>query len=350
MERLPLQLTFRSAFLLAVAVAVATQTSCSDDGASREAAPAAGRGTPVPQDAQAGDAQTATAMSIMRIAHLAPGVGPIDFCYQRVRKGTFVGPVLGGAPAAPDDAGDVDADDLADDAEAPIVDASTGSDDDAGEAAPPRSASYRTVTNYLVLQAAGPITLAVLPAGATSCANALVTADVTLDPGKLFTVALFGRHADGGVSLEIGAFTDDRSTEPDKLRARVIHAALGTADVPSAGPIAVRAVASKTTVLADRVAPRRAATASQAVMVDGLGYVTAAPVPAPASIAIGPASSDGVDAGFETWQSQGADLGLRGDSLHTAFVLSGATESTFEVLWCADRTTSGDQTTCTLVR
>ncbi|MCW5837082.1 MAG: hypothetical protein KIS78_32105, partial [Labilithrix sp.] len=188
------------------------------------------------------------------------------------------------------------------------------------------------------------------PAGATSCANALVTADVTLDPGKLFTVALFGRHADGGVSLEVGAFTDDRSTEPNKLRARVIHAALGAADVPGVGPLAVRAVASKTTVLADRVAPRRAATASQAVMVDGLGYVTAAPIPPPASIAIGPASSDGADSGFETWQSQSADLGLHGGSLHTAFVLTGATESTFEVLWCADTTTSGDRTTCALVR
>ena len=40
-------------------------------------------------------------------------------------------------------------------------------------------------------------------------------------------------------------------------------------------------------------------------------------------------------------------------STPTSFVLSlsspGASESTFEVLWCADSTTSGDQTKCELV-
>ncbi|MBX3220253.1 MAG: DUF4397 domain-containing protein [Labilithrix sp.] len=337
-----MRFTLRLAFVLGLALALVVATSCGDDGASRDLDSAGNGRAPIPQDAQASDADGDAPVSTMRFAHLAPGVGPVDFCYQGVRKGTFVGPVLGGGAApAPTDAGDADTDDLEDD---PL---DAGADD----AGPPRSASYRTVSTYLVLQAAGPITIAILPAGATSCTNALVTADVTLDPGKLFTVALFERRADAGpATLELGAFIDDRTTAPDKARVRVIHAALGTADVTSAGPIGVRAVASKTTVLADRVEPRRAASASEAVAVDGLGYVTAAPVPPPTSLAIGPASSDGADAGFDPWQSQSADLDLRGDSLHTAFVLTGPTESTFEVLWCADRTTSGDQTTCTLVR
>ena len=352
-----LRFTFRMAFLLAAVLAPVVATSCDDEGGSRNLGPGAdGGGAPMLHDAQAGDAQTNGPMSTMRIAHLAPGIGPIDFCYQGAKKGTFVGPVLGGTAApAPSDGGDAgDAGDLADDLpgddlalDAAHLDADAALDA-SGAPLNLRSASFRTVSKYLVLQAAGPITIAILPAGATSCANALLTADVTLDPGKLFTVALFGRHADGSVALELGAFTDDRTTDPDKLRARVIHAALGTTDVPGAGPLAVRAVASKTTVLADRVEPRRASTASQAVMVDGLGYVTAPPVPPPASIAIGPAS--GADAGFDPWQSRSTNLDLRGDSLHTAFVLTGATEATFEVLWCADTTTSGDQTTCALVR
>lgn len=355
-----MRFTFRSAFLLAAVLAPAVVTSCDDEGGSRDLGfRGDGGGAPMLQDAQAGDAQASGPMSTMRIAHLAPGIGPIDFCYQGAKKGVFVGPVLGGAGApGPVDGGDAgDASDLADDVPSDDLDAAAPDADADPDASAPeslRSASFRTVSKYLVLQAAGPITIAILPAGARSCANALLTADVTLDPGKLFTVALFGRHADGGVALELGAFTDDRTTEPDMLRARVIHAALGTADAPGTGPLAVRAVATKTTVLADRVEPRRAATASHAVTVDGLGYVTAPPVPPPASIAIGPAS--GADAGFAPWQSQSTDLDLRGGSLHTAFVLTNATdateatEATFEVLWCADTTTSGDRTTCTLIR
>jgi hypothetical protein len=104
-------------------------------------------------------------------------------------------------------------------------------------------------------------------------------------------------------------------------------------------------------VLADRVEPRKAATPSTAISVDSLGYVTAAPIPPPASIAIGPATnSTGADAGFDPWMSRPRDLDLRGDSLHTAFVLTGDSEASFEVLWCADSTTVGAQTTCEIVR
>jgi hypothetical protein len=92
---------------------------------------------------------------------------------------------------------------------------------------------------------------------------------------------------------------------------------------------------------------RKAFSASEALSVDTLGYVTADPIPPPASFAIAPAAP--VDAAAlpqKPWQSAPQDLGLRGGSLHTAFVLTGSGDDAFEVLWCADTTTSGDQTEC----
>ena len=162
------------------------------------------------------------------------------------------------------------------------------------------------------------MTIAIVEGGATSCASPIATGDVTLDPGKLSTVAVFSRPGDGGApALEVAAFTDDRTTAGDTIRVRVIHAALGTSYAQPEGALAARASAAKTTVLTDRVEPRRAATESEAVQVDALGYVTAPPIPPPASIAIGAALTDGgADAGFEPWLSKADDLGLSGGSLH----------------------------------
>jgi hypothetical protein len=347
--------SFRTGFLLFVALAAVASASCSESAAVSDLGLTdAGGGSPLAQDARTTEHDAESPMSTMRLAHLAPELGRIDFCYQAAHSGSFVGPVLGGA-APPKTATDAAVDgeagalgsfappDAALEAAADAaVDATTSSFE---------SASYRTVSKYLNLDAAGPITIAIVEAGAKSCANALVTGTVTLDPGKLSTVALFSKPADAGAKLAIGSFTDDRATTPDEIRVRVIHAALGRTTVASSGPLGVRIVGAKATVLTDRVEPYKASTPSQAVTVDALGYVTAAPVPPPASIAIGPASTDGgADAGFEPWQSHEKDLDLRGGSLHTAFVLTGATDDGFEVVWCADTTTSGDQTTCELVR
>lgn len=377
-----MRLAIRLGFLLASALGLVVVTSCSDDEPPDEVSEARDAGAKaLPQDARPNDLDSGPPVSTMRIAHLAPELGPIDFCYQTAQSGTFVGPVLE-SPAAPrGDGGDGGDDGYADgdadggDADAPaasvpdaasvadaesvtdaesmadaesVVDA--GSDADAGLALP-TTGRFRTVSRYLDLAAVGPVTIAIVEAGARSCSNALVRGNVTLDPGKLSTVVLFARRGDGGSELELASFTDDRSTLPDKMRARVIHAALGTKAVAAAGPLAVRVVAARTTVLADRVEPRKAATPSDAISVDSLGYVTAPPVPPPASIAIGPATtSAGADAGFDPWRSRPRDLDLRGDSLHTAFVLTGDSEATFEVLWCADTTTQGSQTTCKIVR
>jgi hypothetical protein len=345
--RFALPVSFAGAALLAIVAVV----SCGDESLSRELDPTSDAAPSVmPIDAQATDGQS-TPTTTMRFAHLAPSFGPVDFCYQGAKKGTFVGPVLRGGPPSPDpkdhedDAGDGGNADTQDGGEEPS-DADADAGVDAGTETL-RSASYRTLSRYQTLQAAGPITIAIVAAGATSCGNSLVEVNVTLDPGKLSTVALFERPADGGLTLDVSAYTDDRTTGVGEVRARVIHAALGKGSIPSAGPLAVRAVAAKTTVLADRVEPKRAATASPVVLVDGLGYVTAAPIPPPTSFAIGPAESG--DASFEGWLSEARDLDLRGGSLHTAFILTGASESTFEVLWCSDTTTAGDQTMCTIV-
>jgi hypothetical protein len=353
---------FRSIFLFAIAGATAIVVACGgDDSATNDPVPQGDSGPPpIGLDAHPNDNDAESPMSTMRLAHLAPHLGPVDFCYQAARTGTFIGPVLNGTAAPKDDGGG--------DAEAGLptgtLDASALLDANTPgvEAGALPSATYRTVTKYLNLEAAGPITLSIVEGGSRSCANAIATADVTLDPGKLSTVALFSKRGDGGVnSVEVVSFTDDRTTDGAKIRVRVIHAALGktgTFAIAPAGPLAARVVsATKATVLTDRVEPRKVSTASQAIPVDALGYTTADPVSPPASIAIGPAATDGgADAGFETWQSKSKDLDLRGDSLHTAFILSGENLSSpnagddFEVLWCADTTTTGDQSACEVLK
>jgi hypothetical protein len=372
-------------FLALAPAALVVGVACGDDeGGGTELEDFADSGPPpIRADARTNGPDAEASLSTIRLAHLAAETGPLDFCYQEAHAGTFFGPVLGG-PALPspdaaaasdaDDAGDADAaasdaDDAGDtDAAASDADDAGAAASDAGEvdaAAVPSlpSLAYGEVTKYLVLQSSGPMTIAIVVGGATSCASPIAKGDVTLDPGKLSTVAVFSRPADGGApALEVAAFTDDRTTATETARVRVIHAALGTSAAQAESALAVRASAAKTTVLADRVEPRHAATPSEAVSVDALGYVTTAPIPPPATIAVGPAPTDG-GAGFEPWLSKPYDLGLTGGSLHTAFIMNGAAvpaptaadaatarKASFRLLWCADTTTQGDRTTCGWVR
>ena len=287
-------------------------------------------------------------LTTMRMAHVAPDVGPIDFCYQAARTGSLVGPVLRGGEASTPDAGNDPEAGLLD--VASILDAAlapdAASDTDGGSA----PLAYRNVSKYRSLASAGPLTIVVVPASATSCANPILSEDVTLDPGKLWTVAVLGRRNDAGDGLGIVAFTDDGATAPETARVRVLHAALGAGKAQAAGPLALRAVATKTTTLAERAEPRRASSPSESVPVDALGYAEVAPIAAPASLAIAPAEKDQGDAGnVEPWQSGAVELEMRGGSLHTAFVLSSANGG-FEVVWCADKRTVDDRTDCRVVR
>jgi len=109
-------------------------------------------------------------------------------------------------------------------------------------------------------------------------------------------------------------------------------------------------VGAQTLTLAERVEPKKAGSPSAAVPVDSLGYATIDPLPSPAQLAVGAAADTKSDAAVDSWVSSAGELGLHGGSLHTGFILTGEDQKPFEVLWCTDTSTSGDRTTCQLVR
>jgi hypothetical protein len=346
--------------------------ACGGDGGSGSGKPDdsdAGPGS-LP-DAAVGPNDAQSAATTMRLAHLAPDLGGVDFCYRMAKTSSFQGPVLGGglgggtADAGGDgDGGSADGGDTGV-AAGNLLDASAldaGSDDggidEAGADGGVPSVVYRTVSRYLTLGASGPLTIALIAPGATSCATPLFTADVTLDPGKLSTVAIVGLTdpdaGAGDAALALVAFTDDRTTLPATTRVRMIHAALGIPGGRAAsGALAVRASAAETVTIADHVEPKKSGAPSAAVPVDSLGYATLAPVPSPAQLAVGSANTTGPadsDAASDSWVSKASPLDLNGGSLHTGFVLTGEDKQPFEILWCTDTSTTGDRTTCALVR
>jgi hypothetical protein len=362
---------------LSLASGAAYALACGGDGGSGTNQPGDGDGgTGSLPDAAVGPSDAQSAATTMRLAHLAPDLGQVDFCYRSAKTSSFQGPVLGdglGAPPPPssDAGGNANGDsgaeggtgtnDLldADVADAALGDA--GGPDDGGADGGAASVGYRTVSRYLTLDASGPLTIALIAPGATSCATPLFTADVTLDPGKLSTVAIVGLSDTdaSGSALSLVAFTDDRETKPAMTRVRMIHAALGGPGGRAAsGALSVRASSSQTVTVADHVDPKKAGAPSAVVPVDSLGYATLAPVPSPAQLAVGaadiaPADMGGppaTDASSDSWVSQASELDLNGSTLHTGFILTGGDQQPFEVLWCTDTSTTGDLTTCTLVK
>ena len=331
--------------------------ACSDGSGSESNAGSDGDGGPGGlSEAGVGPTDAAAPATTMRLAHLAEALGPVDFCYRTAKTSSFEGPVLGRGLGGdkPRDAGRTDGSDAS---VVELLDASDLDDGSANEGGADGGGvarvDYRTVSRYLALDASGPLTIALVAPGSTSCATPLFTADVTLDPGKLSTVAILGRVApdasDGALALV--AFIDDRMTVASKGRIRMIHAALGTATRSPAGALSVRASGSQTVTIAERVEPKKAASPSATVPVDSLGYATVEPVPAPAQLAVGAAASPTAsDASSDSWVSKAGAFDVRGGSLHTGFVLSGRGDQPFEVLWCTDTSTTGDLTTCALVR
>lgn len=358
--------------VLAVSLAsgAAYALACGGDGGSGSGKPDdsdAGPGS-LP-DAAVGPNDAQSAATTMRLAHLAPDLAAVDFCYRMAKTSSFQGPVLGGGlgggtidAGTDDDGGSADGGDEGG-AAGTLLDAGAldgasddGGIDEAGADGGAPSVGYRTVSRYLTLAVSGTLTIALIAPGATSCASPLFTADVTLDPGKLSTVAIVGlTDPDAGdAALALVAFTDDRTTLPAMTRVRMIHAALGIPGGRAAsGALAVRASASQTVTIADHVEPKKSGAPSAAVPVDSLGYATLAPLPSPAQLAVGAADTQGPadsDAASDSWVSKARALDLNGGSLHTGFVLTGADQQSFEILWCTDTSTSGDRTTCALVR
>lgn len=327
--------------LVGVAAAAHVQACGSGDGLMSVVDDDAGR--PIGRsDASASGDDASASLATMRLAHLASDLGTIDFCYAAL-TGASVGPVLNGGGADPD--ASVDASDAAD-AGSASADAAGGGLDGAAPDASPAGLAFGTVTKYFTLQATGTINVAIVRAGATSCSNPIAEGTVTLDPGKLSTVALFAAPAVAGDAGDAGAralvaFIDDRETRADRARVRMVHGA-------SAGPLAVQVTGATTVSLAERLEPRRVSTASQTIPVDALGFATIAPVAPPASFVIAATPIDGGPSDA-SWQSAAADLDLRGDSLHTGFVLDD-TGGGFSVLWCADKSTTAELTACSLLR
>jgi hypothetical protein len=144
----------------------------------------------------------------MRLAHLSPDLGTIDFCYRLPGSSTFDGLVLGspldaGVPPGPPD-GSTPAD--AETAETSANDASPPPNGGSGALA------FPGLTSYVVLKGWGTIDIALVATGGQSCASPIATGHVTLDAGKRATVAVMGLarvDASSDQALSIAAFTDD---------------------------------------------------------------------------------------------------------------------------------------------
>ncbi|AKU94204.1 hypothetical protein AKJ09_00868 [Labilithrix luteola] len=315
---------------------------------SNQAAPTSGDSYSA-DDASVTGGKTKSLTTTLRFAHLAPRLGPIDLCYQVARTGIFEGPILsGGFGSAKRDAsaahdGDADASEVDDDASTGIEDAGAA---DSGKAPP--SVPYRGVSRYFTITATGTLTIAIVEPGSTTCKDPLFLADVTLDPGKLSTLAVFGGpNGDAGTTqLSLVAFTDNPHASEDKARARLVHAALDDAeDAGLAAPLSVTLLGPAQALLAERIDPRSTTTASSAIPVDDLGYATIPPIAMPSAFLVREADG-GVP---HVWTSEFTDLTLRAGSIHTGFVLPGE-HRRYEVLWCDDVTANDDVTTCTRIR
>ena len=266
-----------------------------------------------------GDATTTS----FRVAHFAPDLGLVDFCYRAPHGDAYVGPVLtvGPAPGANARAHDVNA-------------------SDAGLAAP--ALGFRSVTGYIQAAGSGTFTVALVAADSHSCSAPLLEAKVTLDAGKRATIALMnGAGSDAGdMSLAAIAFVDDATPDPAFTRVRFVHAALGDATHAATGPLAASwANGGGTVTLAGDILPMHASTPSGAApAIDALGYG------ATAALAGGSIRLAGkADAATVAWTSAWSDLGLAAGTVHTGFV---ATASPLVVVWCDDATADLAFTRC----
>jgi hypothetical protein len=295
-----------------------------------------------PGDAPAGDAPTLS--TALRFAHLSPDLPAIDVCYMAPSAQTVTGPVLFPSASPVDASTPPDAD---------VLDAQTVSDAGAGDASASEAAagdastsglSYLGVTSYLTIPTAGTFQILVVPAGGGSCNGALFQAPVTLDTGKEYTLALFGRtQQDAGSSdaLALVALTDNPASVAGATRTRFFHAALGVGTTPAAGPLSVSAIGALTLGLGT-VSPGQTTTPSATPpTVDVLGYHTDVPLAPPAAFRL-----EGVDdASGSVWSSAVSDFGLTAASVHTGFIASGEGGG-FTLLWCNDTTYGEAMASC----
>jgi hypothetical protein len=204
------------------------------------------------------------------------------------------------------------------------------------------------MTNYITFPGSGTFQVALVAGGATTCATPLATLVVTLDPGKLATVALAGAYSpadDGGTaSLSLLRFIDDPKSDATNARVRIIHAALGTTKKAGPGALTVSVKGAESPVIAAHVDPEQAAAADTSPPTDMLGYALITPIPPATALVVAPAA--GADAGgLAPWTSAFTDLGLDATSLHTGFAVSDEAQD-FAVVWCSDQSTVGKRVDC----
>ena len=326
----------------------------------------AGGGTP----GTASDAGAGTFTTSIRFAHLAPGLGSVDFCWRASANDPFHGPLLGSGPAVTDfDGGlpgegdassDASSDAAAGDAsareDAGIADA--GRDpDDAGDAADtgalggdamdagPAPLGYLSVSPTVSLVSTGEIDVIAVEPG-TSCAAPLVLGHVVLPATPRTTLLLAGgAQADASGGLGILAFGDEvTASAVDGESLRVVNAAL----VPDLGSFsAAFDVAGTIIPLAAEVDPRSPSAGSLdggAPEIDALGYTSVPPTQGEPQLRIALADAQatgdgGDDAGaLTTWLSAPRPYALTAGEITTAFV--GHDASGYVVLWCNDHEVS----------
>jgi hypothetical protein len=290
------------------------------------------------------DASAAPTFSTsLRFAHLAPGLGSVDFCWRASATDPFHGPLLGGGPTTSFDAGLPDEDGGASDASVTVdsgepADAAAGPGDagDGGESADagPAPLGYLSISPTLELVSSGTIDVIAVEPG-TSCAAPLVLAHVTLTTAARTTLLLAGGvQADASGGLGIVALGDEvTAADPGQTSVRIVNAAL----VPDVGSFtAALEQGGYDVVLADVVPPGNAASPSiedaGTPGVDALGYTTVVPTASPPALRI---DFDQGDSGVTpTWASHAAPEPLRAGEITTAFV--GHDDNGYLVLWCSD--------------
>jgi hypothetical protein len=348
---------------LVLAVAAAGASACSSSGGAADAGddrygirpPAEGGGDDSSADASPGIVAT------MRLAHLSPGLPPIDFCWRSAGAATYNGPVLGtpadagagdassggadatldGGSDTGDEVGDAVAYDAASDATTADAEADSGPSD-GGIAA----LSFGHMTGDVGFPTSGTFDIALVQAGVLSCDHPLLVEQVTLDAGKRSTVVVMGlAKAEAGAddALSLVAFVDDTMTDALQARVRIVNAALGGADgSPGAGRLAVSV---GKTLVASSVDPKQASTQATTPAVDSLGYASVAAVGDPAAIAL-VASDEAGTAG--SWTTPSVMLDVQAGTVHTGFVAS-LPQGELGVLWCTEVKTSSPLAGCALL-
>ncbi len=299
------------------------------------------------------DASAAPTFSTsLRFAHLAPGLGSVDFCWRASTTDPFHGPLLGGGATTSFDAGLPDGDSGASDASATLdsgepADAAAGpgdSGDGGSESADagPGPLGYLSISPTLELVSSGTIDVIAVEPG-TSCAAPLVLAHVALTTAARTTLLLAGGvQADASGGLGIVALGDEvTAADARQTSVRVVNAAL----VPSVGSFtAAFEQGGYDVVLADVVPPGNAASPSikdaGTPAVDALGYTTVVPTASPPALRI---VFDQGDSGVSpTWASHAAPQPLQAGEITTAFV--GHDDYGYLVLWCSDASEASSAT------